>query len=320
MTQRELENIKELFRSFVRVMSSAVDERTPYNASHTRNMVEYGEHFIRYLNERARMAGNPPMFDAAHKEEFLMSVWLHDIGKLVIPLEIMNKNTLLMPEQTTELLHRFEKIRLLAEIACLKGKFSEADLKKRRAELEKARKEILYANTAGHCPDDLREKICRIHENTYTEEDGSTRPWITDEEFHMLMIRKGTLSEKEREIMESHVVFTDKLLSEIRFSKKLSHVREWAAAHHELLDGSGYPKHLKGDQIPMEVRMITILDIFDALVAEDRPYKPGVPVEKALGILTDMAEREGKLDPELTGLFIESRCWEKRKNCEKVSN
>ena len=126
----------------------------------------------------------------------------------------------------------------------------------------------------------------------------------------MLMIRKGTLSEEEREIMESHVVFTDKLLSEIRFSKKLSHVRAWAAAHHELLDGSGYPKHLKGNQIPMEVRMLTILDIFDALVADDRPYKPGMPVEKALNILKIMAEKEGKLDQALTEAFIESRCWE----------
>lgn len=127
----------------------------------------------------------------------------------------------------------------------------------------------------------------------------------------MLMIRKGTLSEKERAVMESHVVITDKLLSEIRFSKELSHVREWAASHHELLNGSGYPEHLMAEQIPMEVRIITILDIFDALVADDRPYKPGMPVEKALGILDIMANKEGKLDPELTRLFRKSRCWEK---------
>lgn len=314
MTQRELENVKELFQSFVHVMSSAVDARTPYNASHTRNMAEYGERFVSYLNEQAKAAGKQQLFDADHKEEFLMSIWLHDIGKLVIPLEIMNKNTRLMPEQTTELLNRFEKIRLLAQIACLKGEIAEQDRKKRVDELEKARNEILHANTAGLCPDDLRREICRIHEKTYMEEDGSIKPWITDEEFQMLMIRKGTLSEAEREIMESHVVFTDKLLSEIHFSKKLSHVRQWAAAHHELLDGSGYPKHLKGDQIPMEVRMLTILDIFDALVADDRPYKPGMPVEKALEILIDMAEREGKLDPELTRLFAKSRCWEKQES------
>ena len=125
----------------------------------------------------------------------------------------------------------------------------------------------------------------------------------------MLSIRKGTLSSEERRIMEDHVVVTDKLLSRISFSDELSHVRSWAAAHHELLDGSGYPAHLSGDAIPQEVRIITILDIFDALVAEDRPYKPGMPVERALAILRDMAEREGRLDPALTARFIESRCW-----------
>ncbi len=110
--------------------------------------------------------------------------------------------------------------------------------------------------------------------------------------------------------MEEHVVITDKLLSQIQFSPELSHVREWAAAHHEALNGMGYPKGKKGTEIPMEVRIITILDIFDALVAADRPYKKGKSVEEALGILMDGAEK-GRLDKELTQLFADSRCWKK---------
>lgn len=119
--------------------------------------------------------------------------------------------------------------------------------------------------------------------------------------------------------MEEHVVITNKLLSQIQFSEDLSHVREWAASHHELLNGSGYPRHLSGEQVPYEVRIITILDIFDALVADDRPYKPGMPIEKALNILTIMAEKEGKLDPQLTKLFIERKCWilENSENSER---
>ena len=130
----------------------------------------------------------------------------------------------------------------------------------------------------------------------------------------MLSIRKGTLSDGERTVMEEHVVVTGKLLSQIEFSEELSHVRQWASSHHEMLNGSGYPNHLSGDEIPMEVRIISILDIFDALVADDRPYKPGMPIEKGLHILTIMAEKEGKLDPQLTKLFIESRCWENPEN------
>ena len=135
-------------------------------------------------------------------------------------------------------------------------------------------------------------------------------PWLTPDEHAMLSIRKGTLSDAEREVMEEHVSVTGKLLSQIHFSKDLSHVPQWASSHHELLNGSGYPNHLSGDAIPYEVRIITILDIFDALVANDRPYKKGMPVEKALSILQTMAEKEGKLDPELTALFCQSRCWE----------
>ncbi len=126
----------------------------------------------------------------------------------------------------------------------------------------------------------------------------------------MLSIRRGTLSPEERHVMENHVVVTDKLLSQIKFPAELSRVRQWAAAHHELLNGAGYPNHLTEDAIPTEVRILTILDIFDALVADDRPYKPGMPVEKALSILDSMANREGKLDPDLTARFTASRCWE----------
>lgn len=126
----------------------------------------------------------------------------------------------------------------------------------------------------------------------------------------MMDIRKGTLSDEERAVMQDHVVVTSKLLGEINFPGEYAHVRDWASMHHEFLDGSGYPHGLRGEQIPVEVRIVTILDIFDALTADDRPYKPGIPVEKALVILDGMANREGKLDPELTRLFIESRCWE----------
>ena len=163
---------------------------------------------------------------------------------------------------------------------------------------------------AGFIRDELMEELETAKRMTYTDLEGNEHPWFSEEEFTALTIRKGTLSTVERGIMEGHVSVTDKLLSKINFSADLSHVREWASAHHELMDGSGYPNHLSGDQIPYEVRMITILDIFDALVADDRPYKPGMPIEKAVGILTAMAEKEGKLDPRLTKLFIEGRCWE----------
>lgn len=303
---RYIGEIKELFHSLVRVLSSAVDERTPYNGSHTRHMAACGSRFLDYLNTLQ----SPPPFPPNRKEELLMSVWFHDVGKLVTPLEVMNKMARLLPEQYTAFTHRMEVIRLRAELDCLSGQTAPEEKEELIRQTREAAELVDSVNGAGFLQDEKLEAIARLRQRVYTGPDGEVLPYLTEDEYAMLSIRKGTLSDAEREIMEEHVLVTDKLLSQIRFSSELSHVREWASAHHELLNGSGYPRHRKGDEIPCEVRIITILDIFDALVADDRPYKPGMPVERALSILDIMANKEGKLDPELTRLFIESKCWE----------
>ena len=307
---RYMKEIRELFQSFVRVMSAAVDERSPYNANHSRRMAEFCGRFVDFLNRRAAEAGEEPPFPPRRKEELVMSVWLHDIGKVTTPLEVMNKPERLYEIQKAEIHHRMETIRLLGKIASLEGRLSAGKLEDLERETRETEEAILQMSTAGFLPDERLAWLEEVRGRTYTDKDGRERPWLTDEEHAMLSIRKGTLSEEERRIMESHVTVTDKLLSQIRFSNDLSHVREWAGSHHELLNGSGYPKHLKAGEIPKEVRIITILDVFDALVADDRPYKPGMPVERALSILDIMANKEGKLDPDLTASFMESRCWE----------
>lgn len=305
---RYLREIQELFHSFVRVMSSAIDERSPYNGNHTRHMVACGDRFLDYLNHEAQSTGKRPPFSPERREEFLMSIWLHDIGKLVIPLEIMDKPTRLLPEQHKSFLHRMEVIQLLGKIDSLSGKKNnwEQIIK----ETKSAEILVESINTTGYVTDENLSELELLAQKKYVDMDGEEHPWLTLDEYAMLTIRKGTLSKEERSIMESHVTMTDKLLSQIKFSPELSHVRTWAAAHHEYLNGSGYPYHLSEGKIPMEVRILTILDIFDALTADDRPYKPGMPVEKALSLLQDMAIKEEKLDPELVHHFIMSRCWE----------
>lgn len=238
-----------------------------------------------------------------------MSLWLHDVGKVVTPLAVMNKDARLSALQQEQIQDRFRKIELLARISRLEGGMTDSEYLEIRRDAEEAAERISRINRAGFLPDAELDYLRDLMKRTY-KEDGEEKPWITGDEYEMLSIRKGTLSPAERQIMENHVKVTNKLLSQIRFSKDLSNVPRWAAAHHEFLDGSGYPDHLTADEIPFEVRIITILDIFDALVAEDRPYKPGMPVPKALSILETMAEQEGKLDPQLTQLFIESKCWE----------
>jgi len=307
---RYIREIRELFRSFVRVMSAAIDERSPYNANHSRRMAECGGRFVDFLNAQAEASGRERPFSPSHREELVTSIWLHDIGKLTTPLEVMDKAERLSPMQKAEIRHRLEVIRMQGKIDCLEGRISEAERDALEADTREAEQTIERMGKAGFLPDEQLAWLDAVHKRVYRDENGDEHPWLTDEEYTMLSIRKGTLSPEERKVMENHVVVTDKLLSQIKFPSELSHVRQWAAAHHELLNGSGYPGHIAGEAIPDEVRILTILDIFDALVADDRPYKPGMPVEKALSILDSMANREGKLDPDLTARFTASRCWE----------
>lgn len=304
---RYVGQIRELFHSFVRAMSSAIDARSPYNGNHTKHMAACGERFIEFVNQQAASRGEPIPFDPQRAEEFLTSVWLHDIGKLVIPLEIMDKPARLLPGQRSEFLHRMERIRLLGQIDALSG--GNTDPEQLAEETRSAEELVKQCDTVGYLTDGCLAKLEQLAQKQYTGTDGKPHPWLEKEELEMLSIRKGTLSEEERQQIQNHVRMTDHLLSQIALPAELSHVQAWAGAHHEFLDGSGYPQHLKGEQIPLEVRLLTILDIFDALTAADRPYKPGVPVEMALDILQHMAQTEGKLDAQLVKLFAESRCW-----------
>ena len=304
MNMKHSMEIMELLDSFVRVMSTAIDARTPYNANHTKNMVRYGEKFLQYLRE----TDHSWQMDEQQEKEFLMSVWLHDIGKLVIPLGVMDKETRL-GSRLTEVEHRFEKISLLWELSHAKGELTQAELKEKQNLLAESREAILSANKAGFLPDETLEKIREIAVRTFIDTDGTEKPFLTEEELTCMMIRKGTLSDEERKIMQSHVEMTEKFLNEVHFPKRFSNVTRWASSHHELLNGKGYPRHLSQDDIEKEVRLLSILDIFDALTARDRPYKPPMPTEKALAVLADMV-RFGELDGEVLELFRNSKAWE----------
>ncbi len=301
------QQIKDLLDSLVRALSAAIDARTPYNANHTRNMVKYAE---RYL-DRLEASGDPGAFSAEKRSAFIMSVWLHDVGKLTTPLEVMDKSSRL-GDGLGALLERLRVIGLLARIDALSGRITkeaEADLLE---ELASASDFVKRINTAGFLPDEDLARVEELASRTFTDENGNVLPWLSESETAALSVRRGTLTAAEREIMESHVTATAKILSGVLFPKQYSDTPVWAAEHHELLNGRGYPGRLTAEDIPQEVRLLTILDVFDALTARDRPYKPAMPVEKALAILRGMAE-EGSIDPVILERFEKSRAWEDSK-------
>ncbi len=298
------DRIKELLDSLVRALSEAVDERTPYNANHSRSMARYGEKFLDYLEKTA----DPWTFDQDSRRAFLLSIWLHDVGKLSIPLSVMDKESRLGPKLES-LEDRFRAIKLLNRIALLEGRQTQSQTDEIAQALDAGLELVHKVNTAGFLPDPMLTQVDALAQRTYIDEAGQVRPWLTGEEHRCLSVRKGTLTPEERKIMEDHVVNTARILDQVSFPEEYAQVPLWAASHHELLSGKGYPAHKTGEELPKEVRLITILDVFDALTATDRPYKPPLPVEKALSILDSMVQ-EGSLDGEILALFRQSRVWE----------
>ena len=295
--------IRDMLDSYVRVMSTAIDARTPYNANHTKNMVTYAKRFIDWLQEHHEIWN----FDENKIQEFLMSVWLHDIGKLITPMEIMDKQDRLAGNYDL-IMDRFEKIRLLTRIEHLEGRISVEEQAQRLEEIKVAAELVGKVNKMGFLPDELEAEIKLLAERTYVEEDGSIQPWITPPEREQLLIKKGTLTQSERAIMQDHVEKTRIMLEQMALGDDYKDVLPWASQHHEFLNGSGYPKGLKGDEICYEVRLLTILDIFEAMTAHDRPYKKAMPAEHAFGILRKMAE-EGQIDKDILNLFEQSKAW-----------
>ena len=298
------EKIARMLDSFVQALATAIEERSNYNANHTLNMVRMATAFMNWLDE-THQAWH---FDDIKRRAFLMSVWMHDVGKLVVPLEIMDKATRL-GTHITDIDARFDRIHLLNRIRLLEGKISQEAYENAQEENSRILRQIHRLDGCGFLSDADLEMVLHLTGLTYTEEDGTQKPLLTEKEKSMLLIRKGTLTDEERLVMQSHVSVTRKILSQVRFPEEYAVVTEWASAHHEFLNGTGYPDHKTGEAIPREVRLLTILDIFEALTATDRPYKKQVPVAKAFAILHEMA-LEGCIDETVLALFEESHAWE----------
>jgi hypothetical protein len=206
------------------------------------------------------------------------------------------------------ILQRFELIRRGYEVDGLRGKL-DGDMAQKLAEVDEFIAFILTANEPTVLEQGGFERIADIARRTYVTLDGTVRPFLTPDEAGALQILRGSLTEAERDEINSHVTHTYNFLREIPWGRTFKDVPEIAGAHHEKLNGKGYPRRLVGDAIPVPARMMTISDIFDALTAKDRPYKKAIPNEKALSIL-ESEVKQGLLDAELFKVFCEAKVWE----------
>jgi 3',5'-cyclic-nucleotide phosphodiesterase len=184
----------------------------------------------------------------------------------------------------------------------------EAEFVEQRRQVARMRDVIRAANEPAIQPEVPAAELLEIAEHTFEGPDGSVVPFLTPHELHYLRLPKGSLDERERAQIRSHVAATHRYLIEIPWTENLINVPNYSYEHHEKLDGSGYPMKLRGEEIPIQARILTIADIFDALTASDRPYKAAVAPEKALEMIQAEASG-GKLDAELVRVMVESRVY-----------
>ena len=301
-----IKEINEVFQSFVAAMAKAIDERSVYNSNHTQNVTRLCKEFAMYMSSRYP-EGHEYFFNEKRLEDLVMAATLHDIGKIVTPVSIMDKVDRL-GDRLPLLRNRLELKKHQLEIDYLRKRTSEQDYESASKKLADDTEFVEKIVVSHRLSDDDLKRIKELSCYVYIDHKGETKQVFDEEDIKGLSILRGTLTPNEREIMEEHVSVTGRLLDGVAFTKYFEKVPLIARSHHELLDGSGYPRGLKGREIPVEVCIVTISDIFEALTATDRPYKKGMAVEIALDILRSMAE-EGKLHKELVALFTKSEVW-----------
>lgn len=254
--------------------------------------------------------------------ELDVSAWLHDCGKITIPEYVVDKATKL--ETIFDRIHlvdtRFEVLKRDAFIEILQKKLKSLDQDKlsleEEQELESKWSELADDKDFIHVCNIGKEtifdkEILRIKSIAQKKWQGPTsemEPFLTEEEVQNLLVSRGTLTQREREIINSHASVTHQLLKTLPYPKNLKRVSEFASSHHEKMDGTGYPLGLRGEEIPIQARIIALADVFEALTSSDRPYKRAMPLSQSLKILEEM-KINGHIDPDLFDIFMENKIY-----------
>lgn len=301
-------DIEVLFQSFIEAMVAALDARDPTTCGHSKRLALLSVGLARVINSTLNGKYANVSFSNEELREFYYAALLHDIGKIGVKEDVLLKQNRLTDERLALIRYRFHYYREFLELKKHKGSVNSAE-KKFLKEFNHYLNKIEKVNSQNFITDEDLEGIKEIHQISYTDLDGKKKTILDEFEFENLSIEKGNLTKSEREIMESHVKHSFELLTQINWTSDLLRVPEIAATHHEKIDGSGYGRGLKEDQISVQAKILAILDIFEALTAVDRPYRPALAPEKAIGILESMV-KGGQLDGGLLELFVENRIWE----------
>ena len=316
---------ERLFESFVNLINVAIDEKSPYTGGHCERVPA----LTMMLAEASHATTEGPLAAFAMTErdryELKMAGLLHDCGKITTPVHVVDKATKLQTiHDRIELVDtRFEVLKRDAEIAMLRQQLAQrpqvdavadaqlkAQLQGRQRKLNEERDFLRRCNLGSEAmhPDDQARVRAMATAYQWCDPQGRLADCLSDDEVENLSIRSGTLTRAERGIINHHIVATNKMLESLPWPSHLRNVPEYAGGHHERMDGKGYPRGLRRDQLSWQARMLGLADVFEALTAADRPYKQPMVLSQALAVMRRMTEG-GHIDPDLFDVFMRERVY-----------
>lgn len=314
--RRLVTGLENLLEAFTRTIATAIDEKSPFTGGHVRRVTELTMRIAHKINEQTEGPFAQLSFSEDDLNELRFAAWLHDLGKITTPEYIIDKSTKLQTiyDRIVALKTRFELAKRDSESNAPNWVSSEEITGYGASENCGLKMEVLDEDfqfiaevNAGleYLTDENLARLKNISRKKW-KFDNEWRPLLDEEELAYLSVRRGNLTNEERQIMNNHAEVTYKLLSQLPFPKKMRNVAVHAAAHHEKLDGTGYPFGLRGSEISLQSRIIAIADIFEALTAKDRPYKKEKSISEAREIMEQMV-RDSHIDGDIFNLFVKEK-------------
>jgi response regulator RpfG family c-di-GMP phosphodiesterase len=307
----------------VKASVDAIEARDPTTSGHSRRVADLTVN----LAAAVERTDSGPYREVRWQREDLREIEyasvLHDFGKIGVREHVLVKAKKLFPQDLQLIQQRLEFVIRTIEVDIVSRKMHavgrgasaaelsalDRELAEKRAEIEESWRVIEQANEPSVLAAGDFKRIEELGRQSYARLSGESATLLSADEVKSLSVMRGSLTPEEFDEIRSHVSHTYRFLSQIPWGKTFARVAVIAGAHHERLNGTGYPNRLRADEIPLQSKMMSISDIFDALTASDRPYKRAVPVEKALDIL-GFEVKDGHVDGELVRIFTEARVWE----------
>ena len=324
-----IKDLEALFESFIKLIASAIDAKSPYTGGHCARVPEITMLLAKAVQETIDGPFADISFTDKEMYELKIAAWLHDCGKVATPEFVVDKSTKLetIYDRVNEVETRFAALKRdeqikslrnelkverddslskeekLIKIKTLKSKYS-----KKLRELKSDLEFIKESNIGGEfMSGDKKDRVHNIS-NYRWKPNGKMENFLSEDEVYNLTIPRGTLTAEERKVINDHIVVTINMLEELPYPKHLKNVPEFAGGHHEKLDGTGYPKGLTKDEMSVQARIMAIADIFEALTAKDRPYKKGKTLSQAMRILGFM-KNDAHIDVDLFDIFVKDKIY-----------